>query len=174
MAIEQTQLVRLLMRDRAKLFGYIWSIVRDEHVTEDILQDVSALAIAKREEIESDDHLLGWCRVTARNRCLLAMRDRRQKPASLDDGVLAKLEDQWAEYDPVESNDVVDALRGCIDELTPHARKIITERYAAGLTGTELAARFNQKTKSLYVTISRIHRTLGDCIRRRTSGEGSS
>lgn len=171
MAMDQTQLVRLLVRDRAKLLAYIWSFVHDEHTAEDILQDVVAIAIAKRDQIEDASHLLGWSRNAARNKCLQALRDRSRGPAQLDESVLAKMEQQWGEYDSVDSSDVVDALSACLDELTPHARGIIKDRYAGGLTCSEIADKLGQKVNSLYVTTSRIHKTLGDCIRRRMDEE---
>ena len=38
-------LVRVLIRDRAKLLGYIWAILRDHHLADDVFQDVTVLAI---------------------------------------------------------------------------------------------------------------------------------
>ena len=45
MSIDQPTAVKGLMKDRARLIAYIYAIVRDWHLAEDLFQDVSALAI---------------------------------------------------------------------------------------------------------------------------------
>jgi len=40
MTMDQDQLVRLLLRERARLTAYIWSIVHEPHLTEDVFQEV--------------------------------------------------------------------------------------------------------------------------------------
>ena len=48
MALSETIIVRVLLAERAKLLAYIWVIVRDAHLVEDVFQEVAALAVQKR------------------------------------------------------------------------------------------------------------------------------
>ena len=74
MSIDQPTAVKGLMKDRARLIAYIYAIVRDWHLAEDLFQDVSALAIEKHDRIVDSDHLLLWARKAARNKSLEALR----------------------------------------------------------------------------------------------------
>src|SRR4051794_21632754 len=47
--IDQESLVIVLLRDRVKLLAYITAIVRDNHLAEDIFQEVALLAVRKRD-----------------------------------------------------------------------------------------------------------------------------
>src|SRR5690348_1188332 len=92
MPIDQPTLVRALLRDRARLHGFIWAIVRDEDLAEDVLQEVMLLALAKRETIDSESQLPGWTRKAARFKSFEALRRKHATPVTLDDRVIDLLE----------------------------------------------------------------------------------
>jgi RNA polymerase sigma-70 factor (ECF subfamily) len=160
--------VILLLRERIKLLAYIAAIVRDDHLAEDVFQEIAVLAIRKHREIQDQRHFLAWMRLTARHRALKVLRQRKQS-LFLDEELLAQLDQQWAEYDPTPASDLVEALRHCLEELSPYARHLIKLRYADGISGQRLAEAVDRQLNAVYVALSRIHRSLGDCIRRRLS-----
>jgi RNA polymerase sigma-70 factor (ECF subfamily) len=170
--IAQDQLVRLLIAERGKVLAYIRSIVRGEHLAEDVFQDVSILAIRKQDEIQDDVHFMKWIRTAARLEALNAVRRAKVRELTLDDGVLDALEAQWSRHDDDRDAQVSAALNECISALSPAAQRIIRERYESGRSVTELAKLMNRQIDSLYVAISRIYRTLSDCVARRISGDG--
>jgi RNA polymerase sigma-70 factor (ECF subfamily) len=158
--------VILLLRERVKLLAYIRSIVRDDHLAEDVFQDVAVLAVRKCDEIRDGGHFLAWMRLTSRHRALKTLR-QRQHQRLLDEALLDRLDEQWAEYDRASSADLVEALRVCLERLSPYARNLIELRYAEGLSGQRLAEVVDRSLNTVYVTLSRIHRSLGECIRQR-------
>jgi RNA polymerase sigma-70 factor, ECF subfamily len=137
--MHQSNVLRVLLQERAKLLAYIWAIVRDEHLAEDVFQDVSLLAIDKREEIHGEEVLMPWLRRTARYRALHAVQSRKQRPVLLSEGILDALDECWEKYDAITAPTLVDALRHCMSRLTTHAREIITLRYVEGLNGAQVA-----------------------------------
>lgn len=167
MPVEHHVIVRVLMAERNKLFAYIWSIVRNDHITEDVLQDVALLAVSRREEIDGEAHLQAWLRKSARYKALEAVRACERRPVILDDTVLDLLESQWRQVDHVSTTAMTDALHHCMDKLTPHARKIVQMRYRDGVRSSRIAQILNRKVQAIYVTLTRVHRSLGDCIRAR-------
>jgi RNA polymerase sigma-70 factor (ECF subfamily) len=171
--MDSHHVVRELLRERAKLLGYIWAIVRDHHLAEDVFQDVTVLAMERAGEIRNDDHLMLWARKAARFKALELLRKKARLPLALDGDVLELLEAEWAGVDSFAIADEVDHLRACIDRLTPHARRILHLRYTAGLTGIQVAGVVNVKVSSVYVALTRIHQALEDCIRRRRQGEAA-
>ncbi len=48
MPITEHDLVAVLLSERNRLVVYVWSIVRNYHVAEDIFQEVSLLAVEQR------------------------------------------------------------------------------------------------------------------------------
>ncbi|MBI1373521.1 MAG: hypothetical protein GC159_12400 [Phycisphaera sp.] len=170
MSIEQDTIVRVLVRDRAVLLAYIWAIVRDNHLAEDILQDVSVLAVNKRDEITDEEHLHGWLRQTARYKSLTALDKRESSPMRLDDRVLEALEAGWrSESADGGTADLVDALQHCLGKLSGYAKHLVELRYAEGLSGQKLADAVDRNLNTVYVALTRIHRSLGDCVRQQVN-----
>ncbi|QNN20806.1 sigma-70 family RNA polymerase sigma factor [Planctomycetales bacterium ZRK34] len=166
--------MQTLLRDRTKLLAYILAILPDEHVAEDILQEVSLAAVRKLDEIDSAEHLLLWLRRAARFEALAQHRKRGNSPHMLDAQVLDALESHWKRYDAERAVDWADTLRHCLSKLTPYARKLIELRFAQGLTGEALASAINRKPQAAYIALSRARRALSDCLRREHSRDATS
>ncbi|MDH3582719.1 MAG: sigma-70 family RNA polymerase sigma factor [Phycisphaerae bacterium] len=167
MAMDSHEIVRCLLRDRAKLLGYVWAIVRDHHAAEDIFQEVSALAIDRQDRINDAEHLHLWARKTARFKSLEWLRRQAHRPMSLGADVLEMLEAAWAHEDKHDSAQEMNDLQACMNELTPRARRLVHLRYTEGLSGIQVAEIVQTKVHSVYVAMTRIHRALEACIRRR-------
>jgi RNA polymerase sigma-70 factor, ECF subfamily len=167
MAIENDILVRVLLRDREKLFAYCWAIVRDPHLAEEVFQEVSMLALQKRDSIADAQHLAGWLRHAARRKALEAVRDRRAKPTLLDNALLDLLEPEWQRWDDTPSATLLDALRDCVGRLGANARELIDLRYGQGLKSSRIAEKLHRKIETVYVALSRVHGKLAECVRLR-------
>ena len=166
MAVEQAVVVRVLVAECAKLLAYIWSIVRDEHTMEDVFQEISILAVEKREQIDNEQGLLPWLRQTAKF-CSLRALCSRGKLVSLDDDLLLKLDVAWSAYDSLPSTSLVDSLLACVSQLSPYAQRIVALRYVDGLSGIEVAARLQREVRTIYMALSRIHNSLRRCMQER-------
>ncbi len=140
--------------------------MRDDHLAEDVFQEVAVLAVRKRAEIRDERHFLGWMRLASRHQALKVLR-RRQHHLLLDETLLDRLEEQWAEQDRDASADLLEALRYCLEQLSPYAQNLVKLRYAEGVSGERLAEVVDRSLNTVYVALSRIHRSLGDCIKQR-------
>jgi RNA polymerase sigma factor (sigma-70 family) len=169
-ALTEKQLVQHLMQGRSRLVAYIWSIVRDLPLAEDIYQDLCGEAVEKRPTIESEEHLANWLRRGARFRAIDALRSRQSKPLVFDHSIYQMLEDDLA-ADAATGSDLHHALNDCLDTLGPDARQMIRLRYDDNLSGPQIAQRVGRKLPTVYVTFTRIHRTLAECIRARLADE---
>ncbi len=164
MPLNRETVLRLLLAERVKILAYVYAIVRDHHGAEDVLQDVSVLAIDRCMEIENERHFLGWVRKAARFKALHVHRQRRLQPVGVDDEVLDLLEGDWQALDDTSPRDLLDSLRGCMDRLTPNARRLVELKYVEGLAGATIADRLGRHVRSVYTALSRIHRALSDCM----------
>lgn len=173
MGLDQDTVLRLLLSQRAMLMGYILSIVRDAHLAEDVFQNVSLLVVKKSDSLQDEGSFPIWARKAARFEALNTLRKAERGAMLLDDAILDSLEAHWSAKDAAAPASVL-ALQGCLKKLTPRARQLVDLRYGEGLSGHGLAAKLTQPLNSVYVALSRIHRTLGECVRRQLTGEGLS
>jgi len=167
MTLDRHFVIKTLLADRVRLFSYIWTIVADEHLAEDVFQEVSMLAIDKAGEIEDPEALPVWLRRAARNLALRAIRKKHHDRHVFDDALLDQLDRDWAEHRAATpSGETLDALRQCLQKLTPHARRVVRLRYAEGLTGQRLADALGRSLTAAYMAVSRANKTLADCVQR--------
>ncbi|MBI1373742.1 MAG: sigma-70 family RNA polymerase sigma factor [Phycisphaera sp.] len=174
MAVEHDTVVRTLLKERAKVLAYVWAIVRDNHLAEDVYQDVSIAAINKRDEIESVDHLLGWLRAAARFKSLEALRKARRQPMTFDDDVLDMLEGAWGDRDRDDAGERLDALKSCMEKLTPYTRRLVELRYGLGMSGVDVAKYVSRDVRTVYMALTRTHNSLRECVRQRIDGPDPS
>ena len=170
MSLSHDQIVRITMRERVRLLAFAKMLVQDTHDAEDLLQDVSALAIHKSDEIDSEEHLLPWLRQAARFKAMNLRKKRGRNPLLFDDKVLDLIEADWSSQEAAASSDAMRALEQCLEGLSSYSRALIDSRYRDGHTGDKLAEAAGRKIGSVYVQLSRIHATLRDCVRAKLAG----
>lgn len=169
--MDRETVIRTLVSDRAKLLAYVWSIVRDNHAAEDLYQDVIVVAMGQVETLSDPLHVLKWSRATLRNKALEHLRKKRTAAAFMSADVLDALEGHWSQHDARGAGDMTEALRHCLALLTGNARNLVDMRYGKGMRGTDIAASTGKTPHSIYVALSRVYKTLGDCISTRVAKE---
>lgn len=169
--MNQDDILRQLLAHRGMLIGYLTSILRDPDLAEDIFQDVAILVLRKRKALTDPAGFAPWARRIARFEALNASRKRKHAPCTIDDGVLEALEPHWQATD-AEPHDAVQALRDCLQRLTPRAQRLVQLRYSENLSGQPLADKLTQPLNTVYVALSRVHRNLAECVKLRLAREG--
>ena len=173
MALSEEVLVTALLQNRARLLAYIWAIVRDSNLAEDVYQEVALLAVRKRKELQSAEALPVWLRRTARFQALAAVRDRNRGPLSLSDEVLDQIDQLWEDRDRQGQDKYAAALSECVGQLSPYAQQILSMRYSEGKSGKDVAKELDRKVRTIYVALTRIHRQLRECVETRIAEEDS-
>lgn len=157
-----------LLEERLLLVAFIGMISRNYHLAEDIFQELCIKALVREEAFESREHLLKWARISGKGRAINVLRTSNAKCDDLDPKTLESLADSWPdsqgrhEYDPRET------LAQCLNELTDHNRQLVRMRYFEGHSGHSIAETLGRKLSAVHQALARIHKTLGECIRRRT------
>ncbi|MBI1374390.1 MAG: sigma-70 family RNA polymerase sigma factor [Phycisphaera sp.] len=167
MSVNSEQIVQVLMRQRTKLLAYIRVIVRDNHMAEDVLQEVSMLAVRKADQIDGAEGIERWVFKAARLEAMNFLRRRHSDPLTLDAAVLDAIDARLTAAAALPDSDVSDALTQCVEQLSPYARRLVQMRYGEGLTGQRLAESLDRKLNTVYVALTRIHHVLQDCVRTR-------
>lgn len=162
----------ILLGERLALTAYIASVTRDFHLAEDIFQEVCVKAVARGGEFESAHHVMNWARMAGRNRAIDVLRAREGRYEGLSEEMLAALAADWPAREHAEA--AQQALAHCLEEITPNNRELLRLRYFERRSGAEVAAAMSRKLETIYQALARIHRSLGDCVRRRLQLEASS
>jgi RNA polymerase sigma-70 factor (ECF subfamily) len=161
-------LIRRVLAERVKLLAYIRSIVRRHDLAEDVFQDLCVLVVQKRHEIRDEGHLAGWLRTSARQLAMNAARKRCNQNLLLGDSIHDLMEPHWRRLD-ASSSSAAEALEVCVEALPSKSRQLVQIRYVEGLGFEDIARRLSRPVSSLYVSLSRIHKKLAECVQRRLS-----
>lgn len=140
------------------IYGYVRSIVRDEHEAEDLTQQVFAKLITAI--VKYDDRgvpFFAWLLRLARNLAIDYRRANRMIPT--EDPLNAQAPDI---PDPSRARD----LREALSTLPDDQREVVVLRQVAGLTPSEIATRMGRTNCSVHCLHHRGRRTLQQELRR--------
>jgi len=162
--------IRLFSVHQRALFLYILPLVGNTVDADEVLQETNVIMWAKREQFQPGTNFLAWGRAIARLEVFRFRRTRGSKLQFLEEDILeAVAERSEAVSDQLEARR--EALRLCLDRLRPKDRELIRMRYAAGTSGDDVARQLGRPANSVYQSLSRIRRTLAECIERRLARE---
>lgn len=158
---------RQFQRDRARLIAYIRAITGDWAQAEDVFQEVSLVLLNKVDELEQEGDFSAWCRRVARN---IARRERtksQRMKAINDETVIGLIDEAFARSKPPAIYDVRrERLRECLQKLAPQSLEIVKMRYLTELSLRELADKLHRTEGAVQVALSRLRKTIGDCVQR--------
>jgi len=172
MALDEATIVQTLMAERVKLLAYIWSIVHDAHLVEDVFQEVSLWPLRSDWSFTTRKP----CRMAPRSARLVsiaAMRHQGRRPTLLREDVLDQLDAAWRMRMTRRPRDVGMVARlpgGALGRISP-VRRASLRRSAAS---SQIAEKLDMTVHSVYVALGRIHRNLRECIQRQREQEGAS
>ena len=162
---DAAQIAQLVVKHRHGLLAYLYGVLPDAHVAEDLFQEVCVVAVQKAAEFQDGTNFVAWARTIARNK--LREHLRRRSGVTVDDAFFDGLE---SAFDAVRAPDVrKDALRRCLGEIQERARQMLVWRYEEGLTAASIADRMGQSRASVNSLLQRVREILRDCVERRVS-----
>jgi len=165
-SIDQETAVGLLLEKRAMLLGYLSSIVRDFALAEDLFQEIAIIVMRKHAELGRAEEFGVWARKIARFQALNALRKRDRGPQPIGDNLIDLLDAQWAASESSRPSEQVERLRHCLNTLTERSRKLVRMRYHDGISSGQIAEQLRKPLNTIYVALSRIHRSLAVCMQR--------
>lgn len=165
--MDNSDILCILMPERAKQVALAWSILRDAGQADDAYQDMLAKVFENESIFEGPNHLRDWSWKVLRNRCFELIRQQQYRPVLLDEAVL-DLVDSELESRSVDDFDMrANALHACLDNLTQNAREIIRLRFFEGLRATQVAEKLGRKPDAVYKALQRSYAALAECIRQK-------
>ena len=160
---------RHVLANRTALLACVRAIVRDPHLAEDTLSDVTMEIVRNWNKYDHSRPFAPWARGVARRVALTNLRKAGRLVATLDDEVIELLS---AELDVRGGESLFekykDRLNQCLSKLSENARRLVIARYFDDRTYDELAATEKRSNGALYVAFTRIHQSLARCLKRHT------
>jgi len=163
----QTEVLRLLLENRDGLFAYIFAIVRDFHVAEDLFQEASVAVCESSADFQLGTSFGAWAREIARRRVLAYFRTSRRTGELLAGLSPDLLQEAFEGAAQSPGQDRLDALRQCLSGLSPLVQQIIHLRFVAQMTLEQIADHVGRQPESVRKALYRGRQMLRECIERR-------
>jgi RNA polymerase sigma-70 factor (ECF subfamily) len=157
----------LYVRYAHNIYGYVRSIVRDDHDAEDVTQHVFAkLMTVLQKYDERGVPFFAWLLRLAHNAAIDHLRGRRATPAEEVFGADARGDEEGMD----RSQNLRDALRTLPDEQ----RSVVLLRHVVGLTPGEIASAMGRSESSIHGLHHRGRRALQSELTRREAGPNTA
>jgi RNA polymerase sigma-70 factor, ECF subfamily len=157
------QFAKLFTSCQRQLYVYVRSHIPSAADCDDVIQNVGVVLWEKFDAYQPEESFIRWAFGIAR----LEMLKFRQKQGRRAVELQAELADLAAdEIGRIsETADVLsEALRKCIEKLSPWNQVVLRQRFEAGKSVREIALGFNRTESAVYKTLQGIYDTLYECV----------
>ncbi len=163
--------MQLYVANERRIYGFIYTLVHDWTVTEDILQETAQVMWSKFHEFELGTDFMAWALCIARYQ-VLRYRKANQPRTLFSSDLVEQLDLHTQAYIRAEDDNRHEALKKCLKKLTERDRHLVRLRYNVDATVQGISEKTGQHTKSIYRSLKRIRLQLLQCIRQQLSFEG--
>ena len=174
----QTAFSQLVELHHVPVRCYLVRYVRDATAADDLAQEVFLRAYQGLAEYRGESSLRTWLLGMAKRLAAQHIRSECRRRRHEGSPLLATLMEWRIErlnHDPLEREDqnrLLELLRSCMSRLAPENRQVITEHYFEGKSLETIAASQGRKGGALRMTLLRIRKALGECLRTKLKQHG--
>src|SRR5262245_60829470 len=158
-----------LLQYRGMLFGFIYALVRDVVIAEEIFQEVAVVALEKErrgDEVIREPAL--WLRGVVRRIVQAGYRTRQGRLVTVEPDYLQQVAQGFEAEAPSEQQCAkLTALGTCLEHVSQQNRDLLRRRYVLGSSYQEIGKVVHRKPGALRVLIHRVQRALADCVTHR-------
>jgi len=164
--------LRLWMKHESALRAYVRASCPNAQEVDDILQEVSIVALRKFSSLDDHSAFGAWACLITRYELLAARRKFARDRLVLADDIVELLAQEGAQEMPLRQLQL-QALDRCIEKLPPQRRELVLAAYAKDTTIRELATQLKRTEGSLYQLLARIRQKLRTCMQLTLAGDES-
>jgi RNA polymerase sigma-70 factor (ECF subfamily) len=146
------------------LKGYIFSAVRDYHAAEDILQEMAILITQKASDFNFDRPVSPWLTGVAKMHIRRWFQQSGRRPQHVSFDMLDLCLTDHGEFESAAMLRRETFLVDCVESLPSKQRRIMSLRYAEGLSCDRISQTMNRSIQSIYSIIKRLKSALRECI----------
>jgi len=160
------EFVRLLSGVQRKLFLFVFTLVPNVVEAEEIVQSTSVVLWQKFSQFRKGEDFLRWACGVARNEVLKHRARASRQEATFSNEFMEQLAETT-----VPLMEAVDerrqALQRCLEELQPHHRRLLAQRYQEGISTEEIAKNQGKTADAVRRMLHRIRLAIYDCVQKK-------
>jgi len=160
------QFTDLLHRSRGRIFGYIYSLVRNQADAEDLFQETAVQLWKKFDEFDSGGDFGRWATRFAHFTVLNFIRVNGRRRMFFSEELLERIAKVHEQEATDRSIARTEALNKCFELLPRADQQLVESCYAGDRTMKEVAVEKQRTADAVYHALSRIRRVLLSCIER--------
>lgn len=153
----------LLVSHQHRIYFFIRSMVFNPDDARDVLQDVNAIIIRKRDRYTPGTDFKSWSFAIARYECLTYLRRHQTKKTAPSEGLLEYLaQEADTRADAIDS--WLTALAECRKVLTEESNRLLELRYQNRIPLEEIASLWKTTEGALKQKLFRVRNQLKKCV----------
>jgi RNA polymerase sigma-70 factor (ECF subfamily) len=162
-AESQKRLMALMTRHQRQIFSYIYTLVPRRHDAEDLLQETSLVICEKFSQFKAGTDFVAWACQIAYWRIRYSRQKFARSKVVFDQDVLDAVA-RTASVLTEELDERHEALAHCLQKLHSRDRELVLTRYEPDSRVEEAARRTGRSMEAAYKALSRIRKSLLDCV----------
>ena len=172
--VSQVELMKQAFKYQNPLVGYAYGYLKDWSSAEDAVQEAFLVLMEKWEEYNPELGVFSWVRKMVFYKVQEVSRSRRKERSLQDDEletlVQESLDAHLDEAEGRQHDPLLKAYQDCMAKLDSNAVELLTRYYWDKLPGEKIAALFKRSVNAVWLSLSRIRKSLRDCISRSKPG----
>ncbi len=153
-----------LRRHHRRLFGYIYTLLRNFDDAEDVFQQTSLTLWEKFDEYQPGTSFAAWACTIARFKSLNFLTQHHRYQAHFSEAFQLRLAIIQAAIPEEEFDLRAATLEDCVEKLPPNQQKLVRSCFGGMQTVGDLARELGRTTHSLYSSLRNIRKKLLDCV----------
>ena len=154
--------VRLIQTHQAGVWRYLRALGCDAALAEDLTQETFLAVLQRPFNDVNTTATAAYLRKTALN-LLISLRRRSGKVTAVED--IEELDRTWSQWAAADNGEAaLEALKGCLQDLTERARTALEMRFRGESTRAEIAAALDITEHGAKNLMQRAKQQLRDCI----------
>lgn len=170
---ENDEVMRLLLKSQSMLSVYVYAMVQDWDIVEDVVQEAAVYICGHWQEFKPGTDFGAWARTIAHYRVRDALKARQKRGLQVPDLDACNLAEavtdpEWNQYGDY-FRDRKQALAKCVEALPHNARRIIQLHYEEQCAVEKIANELKRSLHAVYKSLSRIRIQLRQCVEQRVA-----
>jgi RNA polymerase sigma-70 factor (ECF subfamily) len=165
------QLAMLWTAAQPVVAGYIRSIVRDFHQSQDVLQQTAVALVRKFDDYDPDRPFATWAIGIAKLEILCHQRTHAMDRHQFSETLIGQIGEEY-ERVSAQADRSSEALLSCLEQVVGRSRRALELRYRENLKPAQIAAHLRMDAGAVRVMLHRARVALRQCIERRLRGSG--
>ncbi|MEI6211030.1 MAG: sigma-70 family RNA polymerase sigma factor [bacterium] len=167
--VTQDTVLRAAFKCQGALLSYAYTVLRDWSLAQDAVQEALIAANRQWQEFRAGAEMFPWLKKIVRHKAIDIIRRRKRAAYVGDDRLLSLVDAQFErQFDTDAAADAMEnrrvALQACMEKLDPASLKLLMGFYRDRQSGEELATAFRKSVNAVRLSISRLRKTLKDCV----------